>query len=159
VNTFNYLGTVVSYENEKDVDSKISKFLKITGIISNIFKPNKVRKNARIKLYSTLALPVLLYGSESWIIKAKDKATLISTEMKFMRRAAGYIWLDFKQNTEILEELKVTPIQDKISNYKTDWRDHVNQMSRTSLRKLIMQCVPKGRRDWGRPMKKLTDRF
>jgi hypothetical protein len=22
-----------------------------------------------------------------------------------------------------------------------------------------MQCVPKGRRDWGRPMKKLTDRF
>jgi hypothetical protein len=48
---------------------------------------------------------VLLYGSESWTVKAKDKA-----EMKFMRRTAdGYIWSDFKQNTEILEELKVTP--------------------------------------------------
>jgi hypothetical protein len=44
VTTFNYLGTLVSYEN--DIDSKISKFLKITGIINNIFKPNKVRKNA-----------------------------------------------------------------------------------------------------------------
>jgi hypothetical protein len=64
---------------------------------------------------------VLLYGSESWTIKAKDEARLISAEMKFMRRAAdGYIWSDFKQNTEILEELKVIPIQDKISNYKTD---------------------------------------
>jgi DTW domain-containing protein YfiP len=65
---------------------------------------------------------VLLYGSEGWIIKAKDKGRLISVEMKFVQRTAGYIWSDFKQNTEILEELKVTPIQDKISNYKTDWR-------------------------------------
>jgi hypothetical protein len=110
-NTFKYLGTSVSYENEKDIDSKISKFLKITGIINNIFKPNKVRKNTIIKLYSTLALPVLLYGSENRTIKAKDKARLISAEIKFMRRTAGYIWPDFKQNTEILEDLKVTPIK------------------------------------------------
>jgi hypothetical protein len=110
MNTFNYLGTSVSYENKKDIDSKISTFIKITGMINNIFKPSKVRNNTRIKLYSTLALPVLLYGSESWTIKAKDQAKLISAEMKFMRRTAdGYIWSDFKQNTEILEELKVTP--------------------------------------------------
>jgi hypothetical protein len=103
VNTFTYLGTSVSYENEKDIDIKISTFLKITGIINNIFKPNKARKNTRIKLYSTLALLVLLYSSDSWTIKAIDKARLISAEMKFMRRTAGYIWSDFKQNTEILE--------------------------------------------------------
>jgi hypothetical protein len=34
------------------------------------------------------------------------KARLISVEIKFMRRTASYIWSDFKQNTEILEELK-----------------------------------------------------
>jgi hypothetical protein len=56
------------------MDSKMSTFLKVTGIINNIFKPNKVRKNTRIKLYSTLALPVILYGSDSWTIEAKDKA-------------------------------------------------------------------------------------
>jgi hypothetical protein len=66
-----------------------------------------------------------------------------------------YIWSDFNQNTEILEELKVTPIQDKISNYKTEWRDRVNRM----LPKLTTQYVPEGRRDRGRPMKKLTDGF
>jgi hypothetical protein len=159
VNTFDYLGTLASYENEKGIDCKISKFLKITGIISNILKTNKVRKNTRIKLYFTLALPVLLYGNKSWTIKAKDKASLISAEMKFMRRTAGYIWSDFRQNIEILKELKVTPIQNKISNYKTDGRDHVNRMSRPRLPKLITQYIPKGRRDWGRPMKKLTDGF
>jgi hypothetical protein len=79
--------------------------------------------------------------------------------MKFMWRTADYIWSDFKQNTEILDELKVIPIQDKISNYKTDWRDHVNRMCRSRLPKLITQYIPKGRGDRGRPMKKLTDGF
>jgi hypothetical protein len=144
VNTFKHLGTVVSYENEKYIDSKISKFLKIRGIISNIFKPNKVRKNTRIKLYFPLALPVLLYGSEIWTFKAKNKARLRSGEMKFVRMISGYIWSDFKQNTEILEEVKLTPIQDKISNYKTDLRDHVNLMSRSRLPKLLItQYIPK----------------
>jgi hypothetical protein len=92
---------------------------------------------------------VLLYGSESWTIEAKDKARQISAEMKFMRRTAGYIWSYFKQNTEILEELKFTPIQDKISNYNTDWRDHVYRMSRSRLPKLITRYIPKGRRDRG----------
>jgi hypothetical protein len=75
------------------IDSKISKFLKITGIINNIFKLNRVRKNTRIKLYSTLVLPVLLYGNETCTIKTKDKARLIFAEMKFMRRTTGYIYI------------------------------------------------------------------
>jgi hypothetical protein len=64
-----------------------------------------------------------------------------------------------KRRLLILEELKVTPIQDKISNYKTDWRDHVNRMSRSSLPELITQYLPKERKDRCRPMKKLTDGF
>jgi len=32
----------------------------------------KTLKKTRIKLYNTLALPVLLYGSETWTIKARD---------------------------------------------------------------------------------------
>jgi hypothetical protein len=59
----------------------------------------------------------------------------------------------------MLEELKFTPIQDKISNYKTEWQYHVNQVSRSRLPELRMQYIPKGRRDQGKPMKKLTDGF
>jgi hypothetical protein len=71
VNTFNYLGTLVSYENEIDIGNKISKFLKTTRTQQN----NK--EYTRIRLYSTLAPPVLLFGSESWTVKAKDKARFI----------------------------------------------------------------------------------
>jgi len=39
--------------------------LKITGILNNVFKPQKNLKKTRLKLYNTLALPVLLNGSKS----------------------------------------------------------------------------------------------
>jgi len=46
--------------------------LKITGIINNVFRPQRTLKKTRIKLYNTLALLVLLYGSKTWTIKARD---------------------------------------------------------------------------------------
>jgi hypothetical protein len=30
--------------------------------------------------------------------------------MKYMRRTAGYTWTDYKTNTQITKELKITPI-------------------------------------------------
>ena len=64
MNTFNYLGNVVLCESEKGMDNKISTFSRITGIINNIFKSNTARRNTTFKLYSTLTLHILLYGSE-----------------------------------------------------------------------------------------------
>jgi hypothetical protein len=37
VNTFNYLGCTLSYEGEKDMPSKISKFVKTIGVINQVF--------------------------------------------------------------------------------------------------------------------------
>jgi hypothetical protein len=42
VNTFNYLGRTLSYEGEKYMPSKISKFIKIIGVINPSFKPSLV---------------------------------------------------------------------------------------------------------------------
>jgi hypothetical protein len=39
-----------------DIVNKLNDFLKITGIINNLFKPKKTLKNTRIKLYNTLAV-------------------------------------------------------------------------------------------------------
>jgi len=51
--------------------NKLNNFLKITGILNNVFRPQKTLKKTRRKLYNTLALPVSLYGSETWTIKAR----------------------------------------------------------------------------------------
>ena len=41
VNLFNYLGNMISYEGELDTDNKLHNFLKITGILNNVFRPQK----------------------------------------------------------------------------------------------------------------------
>jgi hypothetical protein len=60
---------LITYERELDIDNKLNNCLKITGILNNVFRPLKPLKKTRIKLYNTLALPVLLHGSETWTIK------------------------------------------------------------------------------------------
>ena len=65
IKMFNYLGNMIFYEKELDIDNKLHNYLKITGIINNVFRPQKTLKKTRITLCNTLALPVLLYSSET----------------------------------------------------------------------------------------------
>jgi hypothetical protein len=65
VKSFHYLGNLISYENKMDIDNKLNNCLKITGIINNVFRPKKILKKTRIKLYNRLALPTLLYDREN----------------------------------------------------------------------------------------------
>ena len=41
VNLFNYLRNMIYYEGELDIVNKLKNFLKITGILSNVFRPQK----------------------------------------------------------------------------------------------------------------------
>jgi len=62
---------------------------------------NKTLKKTRIKLYNTLTLPVLLYGSETWTIKARDTRRITAAGMKYTRRTVGYTRTDYNTNTQI----------------------------------------------------------
>jgi hypothetical protein len=76
-----------------------------------------IQKYSRIKIYNALAFPILLHGSEILTLRQKDKNRLTSIEMKFFRRTAGYTLFDHKRNEEILEELKVEPVDKKLRRY------------------------------------------
>jgi len=84
VNSFNYLGNMISYEKELGIDNKLHNYLKITGILNNVFRPQITLTKTRTKLYNTLALPVLSYGSETWTIKAREARRMTAAEMKFV---------------------------------------------------------------------------
>jgi hypothetical protein len=86
VNYFNCSGSVISYENEVDIDNKLNKYLKITVITNNMFRPQKILQNNRTKLYRTLALPPQLYGSEKWTIKARGARRITAAEMKYVKQ-------------------------------------------------------------------------
>ena len=74
-----------------------------------------------------------------------------------MRRKAGYTWTDYKTNAHIPKELKITQILDKLLEYKRSWIQHVNRMPRNRLPRATKHYSTSGRRNQGRPLKRLLD--
>jgi hypothetical protein len=49
VNSFNYLGNMIKNKKELHIDNKLHNYLKITGILNNVFRPQNTLKKTRIK--------------------------------------------------------------------------------------------------------------
>jgi len=70
----------------------------------------------------------LLYGSENWNSKERDVTRITAAEVKCRRKTAGYIWTDYKTNTQIAKEIIITPVLDKIQEYRRNCLKQVNRM-------------------------------
>jgi len=157
VNYFTYLGFTLSFLDEIDISQKITRYNKTMGIINNIIKPSLVQKHTRIRLYKTLARPVLCYGSEAWTLRKKDESRITANEMKFMRYTAGYTKWDHKHNEDVLEELQVEPVIEYIRSYQNNWLEHLHRMHRNRNPKVMLHYRPHGKRSLGRPRKRWTE--
>ena len=54
-----------------------------------------------------------------------------------MRQRGGYTWTDYQTNTDIVQELNMTPVLVKIQEYKRNWLQHVNRMLRNRLQNIL----------------------
>jgi hypothetical protein len=68
-----------------------------------------------------------------------------------------HTWTDYKTNTQVAKELKITTILDNLLEYKRNWLQHVNRMPRNRLPRLMKHYSPTVRRNHGRPLKRLLD--
>ena len=99
----------------------------------------------------------MLYGSETWIVRASDARRITAAELKYMRITAGYTWTDYKTNSQITKEVKITAVLEKLLEYERSWIQHINRMPRNRLPKVMKHYSPTGRRNRGRPLKGLLD--
>jgi hypothetical protein len=63
---------------ETSIPNELPKFLQTAGINNQVLKPSNVQKQT------------LLYGSENWILKEKDKSRITAAEKKFFMNTAKY---------------------------------------------------------------------
>ena len=77
--------------------------------------------------------------------------------MKFFRRTARYTLFDHKRNEEILEELTVESVNQKLRRYKSNWLRLVTRMDNNTMPNVMLNYMPTGRRRFGRPSKRLLD--
>ena len=62
-----------------------------------------------------------------------------------------------KKNTEVLNELKITPVTEKINGHKSNWANHVNIISHNRLPGILKKKMPNGRKNPAIPKKRLMD--
>ena len=104
------------------------------GAISRTLK-GKTQLSTQIKFYKVMAVPVLMYGSENWSLNPSDTRKIEAAEMRFLRPMAGYTLLDIKRSSDIRDQLGIFNINDRLSQYKINWREHIQRMDDKRLPK------------------------
>ena len=83
------------------------------------------------------AVPVLMYGSENWSLNRSDKRKIEAAEMRFLKLMAGYTLWDKKINSDMREQLGIFNINDKLTQYKINWMEHIQRINGKRLSKIF----------------------
>ena len=112
-----------------------------------------------LKFYKVMSVPIIMYGSETWVMNKKEKQKVQSAEMRFLRKVANYSLEDRKRNTEIRQELNIKELNSEIEHYRHKWTDHLDRMSNNRIPQIIYKYKPDGNRNVGRPRSRWKDQI
>jgi len=111
-----------------------------------------VTRKTKTHIYHATVKSTFTYAAETWCLKAKTVAKLISTEMDFWRRSARISRKDKIRNTIIKQQMNVArSLLDDIKTKQLQWHGHSQRMEKRRLPKEVMKWSPPGRRKRGRP--------
>ncbi|KAJ9597910.1 hypothetical protein L9F63_011197 [Diploptera punctata] len=169
-----------------DLDMKIKFPRHLTGVKSCSFyfsdySRYSVQFNPFCPYYEALNKKVMQFFEGGLLIKEVDyiwntfqsfkNTTIIETKFR-KETAEDYFVLNMKHMKLVfiiylcsnlisailfLEELHMESLENKISDYKSRWIQHVHRMEDHRIPKLMLRYQPAGRRRPGRPLKRLLD--
>ncbi|KAJ4429867.1 hypothetical protein ANN_22071 [Periplaneta americana] len=91
VEKFKYLGATVT--NINDTREEIKHRINIGNAcyysIEKLLSSSLLSKNLKVRIYNTVILPVVLYGSETWILTLREEHRLRVFENKVLRKIFG----------------------------------------------------------------------
>jgi hypothetical protein len=91
VEEFEYLGTTLT--NKKCIQEEIKSRLKLGNAcyysVQHLLSSSLLSKRLKIKIYRTIILPVVLYGSETWSLTLREERRLRVFENRVLRRVFG----------------------------------------------------------------------
>jgi len=88
VEEFKYLGTTLTKQNSiaEEIKSRLRLGNSCYYSVQNLLSSRLLSKNLNIKIYSTIILPVVLYGCETWSLTLSEERKLRVFENMVLRR-------------------------------------------------------------------------
>ena len=116
---------------------KLHNLIRSYGILS---------KNLKIKIYKTIILPVVLYGSEAWYLTLREEHRLRVFENRILRRIFGPKNGEWKRlyNEELLSMYHPHNIVRVIKSRRLRWVGHLARMEEGRSAFKILTGTPTG---------------
>jgi len=91
VEEIKYLGTTLTDQNsiQEEIKSRLKSGNACYHLVQNCLFSSLLSKNLKIKIYSTIILPVVLYGCETWSLTLREECRLRVFEKRVLRRIFG----------------------------------------------------------------------
>jgi hypothetical protein len=88
---FRYLGTTLTDQNRmhEEINSRLNSGNACYRSVQSLLSLRLLSRNLQVKMYSTLILPVVLYGCETWSLTLREEHRLTFFENRLLRRIFG----------------------------------------------------------------------
>lgn len=163
VEHFKYLGVIISDKNseEREIVNRINLANKCMYACNKFMTSKILSHQTKIKIYKTVIRPILMYGSETWILNKKEEKKLVVFENKVLRKIFGPTkengeWR-IKHNKEIRDQYRENDVVAHVRSGRLRWAGHVLRREQGTLLKEAGCGVPDGRRPPGRPKRRWWD--
>lgn len=154
VKSFDYLGVCIAATGElnDEVRHRVEEGCKSWGALKSVMRCRGLGMDAKKRLYESVVVPTVLYGSETWGMKEAEKRRLDVLEMNCLRSMVGVTRMDRIRNEEVRRRTGVVrELSSRVDQRVLRWFGHMERMSEERLVKKVMNSEVIGRRARGRP--------
>ena len=147
VSSFQYLGSIVQDNcgSDLEVNSWICKGSQAFCSLSRIlWYQKKIRSQTKLRIFSSVILPTLLYGTECVVLLEPQIHRLQSFTMRCLRIILGISVWDMKRNTVIRKLAHQQRLSSLLSARRLRFLGHISRMPVSRIPKQLLVCAPIG---------------
>jgi hypothetical protein len=155
VERFTYLGSCISSDGSMtdEVTTRISKARIAFANLRHLWRQKGISLGLKGRVYQTTVRAVLLYGCETWPLRAEDLRRLQVFDHRCLRTIAGIGWRQRIRNEvvrkRVFGEAVGTSLVECIQHYKLRWLGHVLRMPSYRLPRRALFSKPNS--EWRKP--------
>ena len=153
VNDFVYFGSTISdtLSLDAELNKRISKAATtMTSLTKKAWNNSKLAKHTKIQLYRACVVSILMYGSESWTLSARQERKRNAFHKSSLLR--NITWQDKVPKNTVLERAGCTSTYTLLKQRRMCWLGHVVCMDDGRITEdLLYGELVQGKRPTGRP--------
>ena len=153
VDRFVYLGATVSKEGggTEDIQNRVVKARGVFLRLKKIWSSHSISRRTKVRLYKTLAKPVLMYGCETWKMNKCHENKIDVFQSRCLGRIFKIRWQERITNKEVLKMAEIENLSEDVRRRRWKFIGHIMRKEPNNDCRTALTWAPEGRRKRGRP--------